>query len=360
MRLTGTRGTGRILVVEPNPSGHRLHYVRLIVERAIELEREFSVALRPGVEDTDEFKAHLSDVNLGTILRTSSNTISELLSLARQSSAELIVVPDGDEIAIRLGAGARWASDAQLSLLVMRPTAQGHRRTLFNPARRIVRRALLAAASARPRVRVTTLRSSWIAPSRLGRTVGDPISITVAPPDRSAIRSKRGLDPDRFWFTVLGAVTERKNADIVAQALLAQPSRAVGLVVAGKIQPSVLARLQDLLPQFSEMGVGLVIVNRVLTDGELDEYVVASDCLVLAHSNEGPSALFGKALIAGAPVLAAGARSLRTDARTMPSHANWVPLSVESLAQGMTQVLSSERPKPADLPDPRQFAEALL
>ncbi|MFE9956946.1 hypothetical protein [Micromonospora sp. NPDC005299] len=354
------RGTGKILVVEPNPSGHRLLYVRLIVERAVELEREFSVALRPGVEDTDEYKTHLSGVDLGTILRTSSTTISGLLSLAHQSSAELIVVPDGDQLAIRLGAGARWASDARLSLLVMRATAQGHGRRLLDLARRIVRRALVAAASARPRVSVTILRSSWIAPSRLGRTVGDPISITVLPLDRPAIRSKRGLDPGRFWFAVLGAVTERKNADLVAQALLALPSREVGLVVAGKIQPSVLARLQDLIPQFSQMGVGLVIDNRLLTDSELDEYVVASDCLVLAHSNEGPSGLFGKALVAGTRVLAAGARSLRTDARTMPSHARWVPLSVKSLAQGMAKVLSSERPKPADLPDPRQFAEALL
>lgn len=363
MRSRGAAGkptSGRLLIVEPNPSGHRLHFVRLIIERAAGLGREFRVALAPGVESTDEYAVHLADLQLGPLLAASSSGLSGLEALAQDSSADLVIVPDGDRIALALGAGARWRSDAQLSVLVIRATAQPAQIPVLNPIRKLVRRTLLVAASARPRVRVTTLRSSWRDPRSLTQTVGDPVSISVPPAERDRFRTARGLDPDRYWFGVLGAVDARKNADTVARAVLEQPSRSVGLLVAGKIHSSAMLELQELVPRFAQVGIELKLVDRLLTDAELDEFVVACDCLVLAHSNEGPSALFGKALLAGTRVLAAGARSLRADARAVPGHADWVPLDVISIAKGMGDARTAGRPQPRRLPGVEQFVDALI
>src|SRR5262249_27677629 len=155
--------------------------------------------------------------------------------------------------------------------------------------RRVIRKTILLAASARPRVRVTVLRSAWSAPKPFTRTVGDPISMSVSPQERAQFRAAGGLDLNKYWFAVIGAVDERKNADLVAKAVLEQPSRDVGLLVAGKIHTSVRRSLEELIPQFSHAGIDLTLDDRLLTDAELDRYVVACDCLVLAHANEGPS-----------------------------------------------------------------------
>ena len=351
---------GCTLIVEPNPDGHRLFFVRLLVERAIDQGREFRVALGPGAQKTDEYAVHLSGLPLGSILTASSKSLEELNSLALKSSADLVVVPDGDAVALSLGTGARWRNPARLSLLVIRATAQDGRRPVVTLLRKFIRKCLLLTAAARPRVRITVLRSSWRTTRSALRSVGDPVLLSVSPHDRPDIRTALGLAENRYWYAVLGAVSERKNVAMVAKALIEQPCRPVGLLVAGRIQPSELTKLHELEPHLVKADIELKIVDRLLTDTELDAIVTAADCLVLAHSNEGPSALFGKALIAGTRVLTAGARSLRADAYRLPGHASWVPLDSGSIAAGMVDAFSAERPQPVRLSDIGAFADALL
>jgi len=332
----------------------------MIVERARALGRDVRVALAAGAEGTDEYATHLADLHLESLLTASSSDLTELAALARRASADVVVVPDGDRVALALGKGGRWGSDAALSVLVIRATAQPGPIPVLDPVRKLARRTLLLAASVRPRVRVRILRSGWRAPRSLIPTVGEPVSISASPDDRVAIRKAHGLDEERYWFGILGAVNGRKNPDLVARALLAQQDRSVGLLVAGRIDAPSLARLQDLAPQFSAAGMELRIVDRFLSNTELDEYVVACDCLVFAHSNEGPSANFGKALLAGTRVLAAGARSLRADASAVASHASWAPLDVSALATAMAAARTARRPEPLALPGPEALVDALL
>jgi hypothetical protein len=352
---------GCTLIVEPNPDGHRLFFVRLLVERALSQGREFRVALGPGAQRTEEYAVHLAGLPLGSILTASSKSLEELNFLALKSSANLVVVPDGDAVALGLGSGARWRNPARLSLLVMRATAQdGGRRPTATLLRTFIRKCLLLTAAARPRVRVRVLRSSWRTTRSALRSVADPVLLSVSPHDRPDLRRALGLAENKYWYAVLGAISERKNVGMVARALIEQPRRPVGLLVAGRIQPSELTKLHELEPHLIMAEVELKIVDRLLTDGELDAMVTAVDCLVLAHSNEGPSALFGKALLAGTRVLTAGARSLRADADRLPGHASWVPLDPGSIAAGMVDAFSAQRPRPTRLGDTGAFADALL
>jgi hypothetical protein len=354
------RAAGGILIVEPNPTGHRLNFVRLIVERAIALGLDFTVALGPGAQQTEEYAAHLADLDLGPTMVVASHDLGQLRALARDSSAAAVVVPNGDELALALGRGRWWGSPARLSILVERATAQPARVAALDPVKKLARLAMLLAAAVQPNVRITLLTTSWRTRRRAFRTVGDPIRLNAPLNGREQFRAAHGMSPDTYWFGVLGAVDERKNVDVVARAMLAAPSRAAGLLIAGKIQPAVQSKVAALEPALTAAGIQLSIVDRMLTDVELDECVIACDCLIFAHANEGPSGIFGKALLAGTRALAAGSKWLRADARAVPANADWVALDVASLATGVAAAAATGRPQPVQLPGEAAFVDALL
>jgi hypothetical protein len=104
----------------------------------------------------------------------------------------------------------------------------------------------------------------------------------------------------------------------------------------------------------------VVVVDRMLEDVELDSAIAAVDCVVLAHSNEGPSGIFGKAVMSGTRLIASGASSLRQDAQAVATHATWTPLSADAIARAMGDAAAADRP--AAVPDmgTARFTSALL
>lgn len=66
--------------------------------------------------------------------------------------------------------------------------------------------------------------------------------------------------------------------------------------------------------------------------------------MVVAHSNEGPSGILGKAACLGARVVAAGARNLERDVRVLGSAGCWVPLEVSELSRAFAHAMDSPRP----------------
>ncbi len=129
------------------------------------------------------------------------------------------------------------------------------------------------------------------------------------------LRREWDLDDSRYWFGIIGAIDERKNVSLVMAAAQGLPPGQVGLLVAGRFSDATRESLREF---GAELPGGVRLVDRVLTDEELDAAVAAVDCVVLAHSNEGPSGLFGKAVRAGTRILGAGAQSLRRDCEERP------------------------------------------
>ena len=167
------------------------------------------------------------------------------------------------------------------------------------------------------------------------------------------------MSAEQFGARLLGKLLIAGQIDdTVRSGTSAGPSTPTG-AAAHAGQPAI-ASLGTLLAPLRAGGITVRLVDRVLTDIELDSAVVAADCLVLAHSNEGPSGLVGKAAAAGTRVLAAGAASLKTAAAALPDTATWCPLTPSTLAQALTTCAGQPRPAPRAGLDTLAFADALL
>lgn len=109
-----------------------------------------------------------------------------------------------------------------------------------------------------------------------------------------------------------------------------------------------------------EPGVSIVQADRQLSSAELDSFISIADCVVLAHSNESPSGILGKAAAAQRAILAAGASTLRRDVMQLGDGANWCPLDPVALADLMLgSLVNRPRPYPS-VASAREFSEFLL
>ncbi len=351
----------RVLLVEDKFDGHYLYYVRLLALAALERGDEVVLRTRSGLPTTAEGRFYLADLaSRIRIIETDDFRPEVVEAAARELGAHHTVVPDADlwlgPIAVRGG----WRGPGLLELLVLRTSTQPRPVRGMQAIRTAAKRALMVRVALMPRVRVSVLKSSvWRGVSPLPVT-RDPITVATTPKRTAALAKSWGLGDDRTWYAVLGNITDRKNLPMVAAALArVAASSPVGLLVAGKVEDGELERAAPGLDALRAAGE-VVIVDRMLEEDELDAAVAAVDCLVVAHSNEGPSGLLAKAAAAGTRVLTAGARSLRADARRIPTIAAWVPLEVDALARGMRAVPGRPRPRPIVQPGTAAFTDALL
>ncbi|WP_157557028.1 glycosyltransferase [Microbacterium laevaniformans] len=134
----------------------------------------------------------------------------------------------------------------------------------------------------------------------------------------------------RVWVGVVGGVGRRKNVDLVARALEALGPN-YGLVLAGAAEGDE-SEIFEWTAGAVANGTSLIRIPGSIPNARFDAIIRALDCVVIAHSNEGPSGVFAKALSAGVPVVSAGARSLRRDADRAGERASWVPLEATRIA----------------------------
>ena len=351
----------RILVVESNPLGHRLYYVRLIVEEILARGDSAVIATSLTGSETAEWKLHMSSLE-GQIevLERTCFSFAMITDLAKEVAAQHVVIPDGDTLALEIGRRRTWSSDFSISLLVMRERGQPFPIPGVASVKGTIKKILLFSANQVQGVRVCILKSSlWKGRSFL-TIARDPVTLAGSVIERQTSADSWQLDSNRYWFGVLGAVTSRKNLPLVVEAISRLSSLNIGLVVAGKVAEDVWDALPQLREVLTRKAIPLVVHNRLLDDLELDSLVSAVDCVVLAHSNEGSSGIMGKAAVSGTRVVAAGARSLRTDCRANPSLSVWAPLDVVALAKVLEHTSSLARPAPIGGISSRDFASVLI
>ena len=224
----------------------------------------------------------------------------------------------------------------------------------------LVKKELLRSADAVAGVRICLLKSSLWAGSSSLAVARDPVTLVGSAQDRVRASEMWNLEPGRYWFGVVGAVTARKNLPLIAAALAGLGSKNVGLVVAGKFSDDVRTVIPAVEAVLAESGVPLLVHDRLLEELELDSLIGAVDCVVLAHSNEGSSGIMGKAAVSGTRIAAAGARSLQADCRAIPSISEWAPLAVPEVTRLLAQTSTLGRPTPYDGLSSRDFVSALL
>ena len=350
--------TMRVLVAERKPHGHRLSYVRLLLEAGIERGWTMSLLMPNDRVADDEVEFFLrGDFLVQTTARVTSTRewVRAVESASRESHSD-VVVPDGDHFLAAVGVRGSWQGGAGLVGLVLRDPTVYRMSTPQGRLAAATKKALIhRAAGARG---VTPLRLSGQAKPPGDGWVRDPIRFS---PDSASVRELRAEFGDQQWLGILGRIDQRKSVAEVADAaaLVSKATRPVGLLLRGRCEPRALADAEPAFERLRQAGGRIIIDDRLCSDVELDSTVAAVDCLIVAHTNEGPSGILGKGLASGTRVVVAGARSLKPDV-SLSRAGLWSELDPRAMSAGIMEVLGLPRPDPVPVADATEFCADLL
>lgn len=335
------------LVVEDNPSGHRLMYVRELVNFGRAHGWTVHVAFTPEVIASPQKQLILPELPEGVELVTFEGdaTASTLARLSRRMHADVTIVTEGDELAMRLALAPRWRGHGVLSMLAMRDPEVEHAQGAKRRAVLGLKSLLFRTVDRRRNLRLHRLRSGLEHPAP--RVAIEPVPCDVTPEETERLRTEWQLTEGLFWVTVVGVIGERKNLPAVIETVRIHADRhgaeAIGLLVAGRMHDDVRAATADPLDELRRVGVAVRVIDRVLSGGELDTAIDLCDCVVAAHSLEAPSAVIAKAGALGTRVLGAGAQSVKRDTEALPA-ARWAPLDPSAMAEMLAQLIAVPGP----------------
>ena len=347
----------QVLVVEGNPDGHRLYYASLLATAATAAGDTVTIGTTREAASSPEWSIHMEAVSPpAKVVFIDDYSLVSISALASNLKADHVVVPDGDSFVYELSRGKRWSAPGTVSALIMREKGQQSAVPGLTKLTTLVKAGLFFVASMHRGVEVRVLKSApWRGFSMLPIS-RDPVTMTWhAVKDRQLLVPKGG-----FWFGVVGNVGHRKNLPLVAAAVASLNRSDLGLIVAGQVDSGVLELAEPHLQRIRRNGGSVEIVDRLLGESEIDQVVAEVDCVVLAHSNDGPSGILGKAVAAGTRIVAAGAATLRTDCRHIGSSAHWVALTEQALADALALATTKPRPLPRLVASPEDFTAELL
>ena len=358
MKLTATNApatrVGRpFVIVQPDMAGHRFNYCRMLVESTGQNPPNCLLVTSSAGAREFRKKAPAASLRTDVLVHDAPTSLGSLASYsALIEDTGVIVLPDGDGLVPQLIKNFGWRHPGHLRLLIMREMAQMGR---LARVRSLLRRGAFSVANLMPRVEVVVLRSMFDSRGGLLPSVVDPIEFAPEQSVEAEIRTRNHLDDSRYWFLVIGSLDIRKNIPLILDALEAAnrtAAKPLGIVLAGGQSEPVR---ESLRLRSSISNVSLVIDDRHLDEVEFDSYFKVADAVILAHSNEGPSGIMGKAYMAGNRIIAAGAQSLRRDCKAIPHVASWCKLDTQSMAGALAAASRLTRP---DVPMPAHTASA--
>ena len=347
-----------VLIVEPHSRGHRLHYVRFLIEECHSRFDKVVILTTNSAIESAEWRVHLDHHAPSVILQPShAFDLYGIATVARSLGADLTIVPDADgyvpHVLLR-----GWSGPGQLTMLVMRGDVQpGPPLAWLRPAKTLAKRALVWGADRRRGVRVYVLRSPLIPRRGPLRWIAEPVHLDCSPQQIEAVSHQLDRDGGRYWIGVFGDITARKNLALIVEAILEIPN--LGLLTAGPVDPEVSTAVGPLLERFLSSGGTVHQIGGPLSDAKFDSAISAVDCVIAAHTNEGPSSVVLKAVAAGRRLILAGAESLRQDAAQLPDQAVWTPLEARALRHAIEQASSAPAPVASVEPGCDEFVRYL-
>lgn len=350
----------RALIFFDISRGHRLTYLRHIVEHLEDIGSDVVILTTDEIAVDDRFVALVkgsATVEVDTFARPPGRIRPrDIADRANLHAVDKVIAFDGDRLLQQVALHG-WRSSAELRVLQMRPGGQSETASM-RLAGSLAKAVLRSTARTRPKVTILTLVSPW---SKRGRwSVPDATEHDASREAITSVRRRLDLSPDVFWFGIVGAISSRKNPALVHDALLRAQSDAsepIGLVIAGKMDEEVRS-WSDSVKHFSPIPIR--INDDFMTDEDLDALIVALDCVVLAHSNEGPSGVLAKSRVAGTRVLAAGAQSLKRDCIGDNPTQLWASLAERDLAMAATRLTRTAPSAPlSSSSNVKEFCSAL-
>lgn len=313
------------VIVELNPSGHRLFYVKVLTRCAESGGERVALLTLQSTLRSAQYAAQLGDIGDALVVHTMAGEqgahrriLTRVRSLRRAYSIGKqyhgrVILPDGDVFIVPLlllGLLRRRKRQLLTALLMRAPLTsravphstrfKGFGRALaIRLATRLSRvdLCLLAYADGSP-PRVV----GWFSSLPL---VPDPLPpATNAPPPAVPVV----VPHDRYIFLVAGAIDRRKGIPAIVGAWCDPATTAANpvLVLAGKRSSDLGEKTEQILDRLIRAG-NVYECNRYLEEPEFAAVVdVADFVLVVRDGDEGPSGLFGRALRAGKPLIVAG------------------------------------------------------
>jgi glycosyltransferase involved in cell wall biosynthesis len=337
----GVPAPGLVGVLETDPTGHRLHYVRHLLT-AGGAQTGVLITTREVLE-SPEFTAHLRPAGITRVVLTDTGSRSAVLDAALRwaadASARLIVVPDGDKYVVpllrrRLG---RRRAGPDVRLLIMRTA------TLGGPEGRstamVLKPVLVQALRLVPGVSALFLTDALgVVGRRRGYPGLPPVRDPVPPPGSDAL-ARPDWVPSRAAGTVVGlfgVISTRKNLPVLVRAVDSLP--AAVLVVAGRLEPEA-RRFVETDPSALRLRAEgrLTLVDRLVDHDEFTAGLASVDVVAVLHDNDSPSGILGEACARGTPVVVPRGGWLQRVVETSGIGAA-VPLTTDGVAAGITRI----------------------
>lgn len=342
-----------VKILEPNASGHRLYYVRILAEALAGRSVEW-LTTREAAE-SQEAQVHLSHLLAAGSLRCvqiESWKQRRKVLLAVDEVEHIVVIPDGDrwlsvllwQTLLALGRPSR----ASYRVLCMRPPVCGSGAGKLSETIRVFAKSLVVRAIARLNARIRDVKLFSLVDS-FGFTadwvpVGtSPVMDPVMPrelPSRAKARNILGIDEEALVVGLLGVIDHRKNPEMVAAGCAEAFRHMKGLLlVAGQLN------VQGFTIDNARTFLGfhqLQVLDRYLSEDELGAAAAACDAVALLYDNHASaSGVLSLAAQAGAAVIVPKGSRLGTIALAGGFGVE-SSFSVEGVAQSLERV-SSER-----------------
>jgi len=316
----------RVLIVEPDLTGHHAPYLRHLLCGIADLGAEAVVVTCRGAAQSRQFALHLQDVSgavrwderLSPFNRTPHYThqlFAELLQAVRRHHAEHVWVPYADFMSLYLGARAsigwkaHWPAGVEAEGLNIRTTfayPAPHWRKLLSKSlsRLFVHKANWDILHFLDPIPYEVICRQYPHQSGRFRLMPDPVeNVPRISPD--VARGKLGIPASGRYAGYLGLMTDRGNVDrLLAAFRRAKLSPDDRLLLAGPMNDAVRACVNQDFGDLLRSGRVLVI-DRHLNLEEVMLGVMACDLVCIpAKFRMGSSSFLIRAATAGRPVLA--------------------------------------------------------
>lgn len=342
----------RVLIFEPDHSGHRLQYVRILAAAVGALPVELTIALSSVALRSTEFRTHLgklspsirltSNIDVSTRAAGVGGALRRLKWLGdaiAHCHAEHVFVPYGDGL-VQVASAAqlslrRWLPRGAVAEALLLNGGFAHREP--NPPFSVTTRDFLLIGTLRWSQFASLHQLDPIAHERLINLGGKfrPILSVMPEPvepmpimSREAARKALNIPVDGIYASALGALeSPRKATAQLAAAFVAVRRPKQRLLLLGKLSDQVRESLYANYRTLIESGA-IIIRDQYASESEFALGLCASDLVCTPYLDfRGPSGIVVRAAHLGRPVLG--------------PHTGWIGQMVSRFALGYTCTPSS-------------------
>ena len=297
----------RILIFEPDHSGHRFTYVRHLIAGLLELPGIGPITLVCTKEalDSDEYANQIKPIEskiaiageVGTLCGSQNDVAKQRLRALEDAiaahPADHLYVPSADGLTQMLGMRTLRPGGGVIPK-AMTSEAAMHRGSFAYPATTLKRRVKIGLGFR------AIQRSPWthlhfvdplgyeaavkLSPKLAGRctVLADPVD-RVAPMDKAKARRRLGIEPTGRWIGTAGMIDARKGCDKLIEAFDMSPAEdSDRLLLAGRLHQDIKNLIDSKYSHLVRSG-RLVALDRYISDEELAWSLSAMDVVVTAH-----------------------------------------------------------------------------